>query len=146
MNGEHLLIWFTSGKAQAVGLRSLPDSSAFTFDGVTFYRIPEYLGDVDYLRDDQGRLVGFAWMLGDDDYLAAVRDELLPQSEAVKVSDGMLIILLEERPFEVKCVQAMGSELYRSETKGLMVTVPNWGFGAIGFPLIHSHTPVAVVN
>lgn len=55
--------------------------------------------------------------------------------------DGMLMVLLASGPFEIECVQAMGSELYRSQAGAMMVVVPNSDFWNLAFKLAAAEVP-----
>jgi hypothetical protein len=144
MEMSHLLIWFNGGERHAVGLTALPE--AFAYTGKLFQSIPEYLGDADYLRDERNQLVGFSYILGNaSEREEAVHAALIGQSEWVKSKNGMLVILLQLQQFEIECVQAVGTRLYRSESNEFMLAVPNCGFNPLGFELDTRDLPVAVV-
>jgi len=141
MQMAHLLIWFKAGEAYATGLAKLPE--AFAYEGEVFRAITEYLGDADYLRDRQKQLVGFSYILGDEgEHQEAICETLLSQSKIVSRQDGMMVILFRSVAFDIECVQAVGSQLYRSLTNGFMLAIPNWDFGTLGFELTNNNIPV----
>lgn len=144
MKITHLLIWFKAGEAYATGVAELP--TALFFEGKTFHPMTEYFGDVDYLRDRQNQLVGFSYTLGENEQQEAVYENLFAQSKSVKRHDGMLVILLQPAEFEIECVQAMGTELYRSPSNEIMLAIPNWDFGDIAFKLTATNTPSSEVS
>src|SRR5436309_1075818 len=134
MKPSYLLIWFRCGEPQASAFTELP--VVLAYGGKVFHPAEEYLGDADYLRDEQNRLVGFSYILGDpSEDQAALHDSLAAQSESVKRQDGLMLILLEPAAFEIQCVQAVGSTLYRSSTNEMMLAIPNWDFGKLAFKL-----------
>ncbi|HTJ01099.1 MAG TPA: hypothetical protein VL527_19605 [Dongiaceae bacterium] len=139
MNAPYLLIWFKDGDAHAAELCDLPH--AFVYSGQTFHRVSGYFGDADYLRDADNRLVGFGYAFAVDKREMALYEGLLSQSTSVRRGDGMLMVLLASGPFEIECVQAMGSELYRSQAGAMMVVVPNSGFGNLAFKLAAAEVP-----
>ena len=141
MKLSYLLIWFKGGEARATGVAELPE--ALAYEGKNFRPATEYLGDADYLRDEQNRLVGFSYILGDaSEHEEAFHESLLAQSKSVKRDDGMLMILLAPATFEIQCVQAVGTTLYRSSTNEVMLAIPNWDFGELAFQLTTTDTPL----
>jgi hypothetical protein len=139
MNAPFLLIWFKNGKACAAELADLPN--AFVHAGQTFHRVLAYFGDVDYLRDADNGLVGFGYAFALDEEEVALYEGLLSQGDSVRREDGMLMVLLKFGHFEIECVQATGSELYRSPTGAMMLAVPNSGFGNLAFNLSSEDMP-----
>jgi hypothetical protein len=140
---SYLLIWFKAGAIYAAGIADPPE--AFAHGGNLFHSISDYLGDVDYLRDKQRRLVGFSYILGNaNEHEEALHQSLLAQSKCIRVKDGMLMILFEDGPFEIDCVQAVGSRIYRTPTDQLMLAIPNCGFGKLSFNLIMNHSVQSV--
>ena len=109
--------------------------------GRTLERDLAYFGDVDYLRDANDRLIGFSylsWSRSEPD--ASVQRMLLAQSHNVRMADGMLVILLQPAAYEVECVQAMGTWIYRDATD-IALVIPDWGFGDLGFQLAEEPPP-----
>lgn len=139
MNAPHLLIWFEDGQPRACELAEVPDT--LTYKGEIFRAEADYFGDVDYLRDGQNRLVGFAYYPGDK-WKVAIQERLLAQSGDVRLDDGILVILLETCPYEFDSMAAMGTEIYRSSTNEIMLSVPNWDFGELAFQLTTTDTPL----
>jgi hypothetical protein len=140
MNAPHLLVWFENGQPQSCELAEVPD--ALSYNGEVFRADTEYFGDVDYLRDEQKRLVGFSYVSGGKNE-KAIWERLLGQSKNVKLDGGMLVILLQPRPYEVDCVQAMGTEIFRSPRGEIIFSVPNWDFGELAFQLTTNNTPIS---
>ena len=128
----YLLIWFLDGQPHTCTLTSIPD--ALLYAGKTFERQPGYFGDVDYLRDQKGRLIGFSYVSGSE-LESRFRERLVAQSKSVQLDGILLLILLAPSPYETECVQAMGTEIYRSSTDEIMLAIPNWGFGEMAFKL-----------
>jgi hypothetical protein len=146
MNASHLLVWFDDGQPRACELAKVPD--VFVYKGKFFRAETEYFGDVDYLRDEQNRLVGFAYYSAGK-WKDIIWKKLLSQSKNVKLDDGILVILLKSCSYEIKSVVAMGTEVYRSPTNEIILAVPNWDFGTLGFELTNTNAPVecnATVN
>lgn len=138
---SHLLVWFEDGQPRASELAEVPD--ALTHKGEVFRAETEYFGDVDYLRDGQKRLLGFAYLSGGK-HEKCIWEKLLSQSKNVKLDDGTLVILLEPHSYEIEDVLAMGTEIYRSLTGEVMLAIPNWGFGELAFKLTTDETPLKV--
>ncbi len=136
--GSYLLIWFDNGNLQACELVKVP--YALTYKDEIFRAERGYFGDVDYLRDEKNRLVGFAYYLAGK-WEEVIRDRLLSQSNNVRLDDGIFIILLEACSYEYESMAAMGTEIYRSPTNKVMIAVPNWGFGDLAFDLTTINTP-----
>lgn len=140
MKESHLLVWFEEGQPRACELAEVPD--ALAYQGQVFRAETEYFGDVDYLRDEQKRLLGFACLSGGK-HEKLIWEKLLSQSKNVRLDDGMLVILLEPHSYEIEAVQAMGTEIYRSMTGEVMLAIPNWGFGELAFKLTTTNTPIS---
>jgi hypothetical protein len=98
---------------------------------------------VDYLRDEQKRLVGFAYILGGERQ-RALWERLRSQSKNVKLEGILSVLLLEPSTYEIECVQAMGTEVYRSPADEIMLAIPNWGFGELAFKLTTADTPLSM--
>jgi hypothetical protein len=141
MNAPHLLLWFESGEPKTCELAEVPDG--LIYKGKVFLAETDYFGDVDYLRDEQKRLVGFSYISGGKNE-KTIWETLLTQSNDVKLDGGMLVILLQPRYQEVDCVQAMGTEIFRSAKNEIMILVPNWNFGELAFQLTTTDTPTAI--
>jgi hypothetical protein len=138
MKDSHLLVWFDDGQPHACPLSDVPE--AVTYRGKVFSRETEYSNDVDYLRDQQNRLVGFAYVSGGK-LEKPLWDSLWSQSRNVKSDGGILVILLADVPYEIESVQAMGSSVYCGPYGETMLAIPNWGFGKLGFELTTSDVP-----
>ena len=132
MNASHLLVWFQDGQPRACGLAELP--SALSYRGKIFRAETRYFGDVDYLRDERNRLIGFAYYSAGE-WAEAIRERLFSQSGNVKLDGGTLVILLEQASYEIESVAAMGTEVYRAESGEIMLAVPNEDFGELAFDL-----------
>jgi hypothetical protein len=144
MQTDYLLVWFKGGEALAARFVKLPD--VLVYEGKTFRAMAEYLGDVDYLRDRQNRLVGFSYILGSEsEQEEALHESFIIQSKSVKRHDGMLILLFQPIAFEIECVQAVGSQIYRSSTNELMLAIPDCGFGDLAFRLTTTEIPTSAV-
>ena len=139
MNASYLLVWFEDGQPRACELAEVP--YALAYQGEVYRAETEYFGDVDYLRDEQKRLVGFAYILGGERE-KALWEKLLSQSKNVKLEGILSVVLLEPCPYEIECVQAMGTEIYCSPINKIMLVIPNWGFGELAFKLTTINTPL----
>ncbi len=140
MDASHLLVWFEEGQLRACELADVPD--ALVYKGQVFRAETGYFGDVDYLRDQQKRLLGFAYY-STGKWEEVIRERLLSQSKNVKLDGGILVILLEPRPYEFESVAAMGTEVYRSPTDEIILAIPNWDFGELAFKLTTTNTPTS---
>ena len=138
MKASYLLVWFEEGQPRACELAELPE--ALGYKGQVFRAKTEYFGDVDYLRDEKNRLVGFAYILGGKRE-RVLWERLLSQSKNVKLEGILSLILLEPGPYEIECVQAMGTEIYCSPANEIMLAIPNWDIGELAFKLTTTDTP-----
>lgn len=141
MNASHLLVWFEDGQPRMCELAEVPDT--LTYKGEMFQAETGYFGDVDYLRDEQKMLVGFAYILGGERG-RVLWERLLSLSENVKLEGILSLIVLESRPYEIECVQAMGTEVYCAPSGQIMLAIPNWDFGELAFKLTTTDTPLNV--
>ncbi len=143
METSHLLLWFDSRQPRACELRDVPN--ALSYRGEVFHAETEYPGDVDYLRDQQDRLIGFAYISGGRRE-KVIWEALLSRSGNVRLDGEILIILLEDRPYEIQSVQAMGTAIYQSPSGDIMLAIPNWDFGELAFELATANTPSIIAT
>ena len=99
-----------------------------------------YFGDVDYLRDATDRLIGFSYLTWSREADASIQRMLLAQSHNVRLDDSMLVILLKPAAYEIECMQAMGTWIYR-DACDIVLVIPDWGFGDLGFQLTEKAPP-----
>jgi hypothetical protein len=133
MEPPYLIIWFKNGDLNASALAKLP--YAFVHENQTFHSVSEYFGDLDYLRDEAERLVGFGYTFPVEEKEISLYEDFLLQSKLLENEDGILKILLSSGPYRIDCAQAMGSTLYRSAGGKMILAIPNSGFGTLAFNL-----------
>jgi hypothetical protein len=105
--------------------------------GNIFCITDRYIGDADYLRDSDNRLIGFSYILGE-----LTTDErqwyeaLVQRGWDVRLHDGMLLVFLEKpQSFAIECVQAIGTTVHVGPRNEFMLAVPDWGFGKLASSL-----------
>jgi hypothetical protein len=131
---DYLIVWFEGGEPRASELELVPES--FVHDNVLFESTSVYLGDVDYLRDAENRLIGFSYIIGEPTHREKEMYELLlSQSPQVRNVDGLLLVMFTQAEYEIETAQALGSELYASASGHAILVVPNCEAGEVGFEL-----------
>ena len=117
-------------------------AEVLVFGRQDYHLLSEYLGDVDLLRNNQRQLIGFSFILGEcNEQEDAVCRNLSSQSMDITNQDGVLLVLLKREQYEIQIVQAVGTVIYRSNSNDLMIAIPDWGFGKLGFELITADVP-----
>lgn len=116
----------------------------FTFDGHWFAPNAFDLGDVDYLRNDRGQLVGFCYILGDHEKRSVITKSIIAQSNQNYIKDGFLFIFLSPcKKFKIETVQGIGTSIYYDNADAVILLVPNLGTGELAFDLTSYDVPAA---
>jgi hypothetical protein len=133
------LLWLHQGRVKAKKVDSLP--SLIFHDDIAYDLTDEYLGDADYLRNSKGELVGFAFITSGDEVL--LQSRLVTGSQNVRRDGAMLMFILNENdPFEIECVQAIGSRIYANAESDFIVGIPGSDAGKLGFKLCNTNAPI----
>ena len=141
---NYLILWAKFGFLRAFQIKELP--KAFEFEKHRFEPTKFYFGDVDYLRNQKGQLVGFAYTIGGTKQELILPERLVQQCRNIRIKDGSLLLFLKEGEFEFQNVQAIGTEIFHDKADNFIVAVPDWGFGELAFDLAFEELPVPVDN
>ena len=137
---DNILVWSKNGKFNAAEISDVPNG--FTFDGRWFDRCEFDLGDVDYLRNEKGQLVGFCYLLGDSEERDPIVSIVAENGQSY-VEGGCLYIFLHPcQNFEIQTVQAIGTFIYYDDANSVILIVPYWGKGELAFNLTPDEIPV----
>jgi hypothetical protein len=140
---NRIIIWVKDRALVATQIVGSP--KAMLLEEVKFEPLDFDFGDVDYLRNDQNRLIGFAYTPGETQKERALAERLTRQSDSLKNRDGSLLILLTEEPFEFDVVQAIGTVIYHDHLDHYIFSIPDWGFGELAFNLVFGeNAPLAL--
>jgi len=137
---NHFILWLKNDSFKAAIVSELPEA----FDHARGRFVPSelYLGDVDYLRDESKRLLGFSYIVGRDNPEFEFCQRLARKSPDVKSEDGLLLLFLKQsNTYEIECIQAVGTVIYHNNADDFMLAIPDWGFGELAFDLTCEDIP-----
>lgn len=139
---NHVLVWSKDGILKAAEASESP--GGFTFNRRWFDLNKFDLGDVDYLRNEKGQLVGFCYILGDLEKNNPIINCIVSQSNQSYIKDGFLFIFLHPcKKFEIETVQGIGTSIYYDNADAVILLIPNLGTGELAFDLTSDDVPVA---
>ena len=128
-----MIIWQQNGNLKAA--TGFIDRSNSIVNGTIYHRHSFYLGDVDYLRNNNGSLIGFAYII-DTEKPRTFYENILHQSGNIALNNDFLMFFLKsESNYSIQTIQAIGTELFFDPQSNFLLDVPDWGFGDVGFAL-----------
>lgn len=141
---NNILLWATNGILKATLVKSSPQK--FLFERNVYVLKDFDLGDVDYLRNRNHELVGFAYIVGNEIDKEFVR-LIERQSKTIYLKDGFLFIFISPSDeFEIETVQGIGSHIYHDCGENIMLLIPDLGLGKLAFDLTSGEDGPAFVG
>ncbi len=118
-----LLLWHQSGNVALALLDAVPDI-LLVMEG-TYKPRKEYLGDYDYLIDDEDKLIGLSFIVDQNDEIH--RSPFITASANVLVEPGLIAVFFRPSPtFRIETSQTMFTTDYVDESRNYALVIPEF--------------------
>ena len=131
------MVWNEEGRLRLRTVEELPGSA--TLGGNVFQPTSDYLGDVDVLRDQHGRLVGFAYIIGEptcsERMLINHVTHSLPWFRQAEGVLSLMIAPAEALEVQHYVLQTFGTVIFRTSSGDVMIAIPVADTDSVAFPV-----------
>lgn len=141
---KHLLIWSHNNTLQSAFISEVPD--VLSYCGDIYHLQQPYIGDWNVLKNPESELIGFAISMWGNESI--ITSDFLRRHEQIFYKDGMLqIILRSSIPFEIECIQGIGTRMFMNSKGSYMFLFPKWfEWDHFKFPNVTGEKPISISN